>query len=112
MTNTLYHHGIPGMHWGVRKGSSSSSSADHRTAQSLKGKRIEDMSNEELKILSSRLQLEKQYREARRQDSSPGRKFVAELMVTAGKEVLSSYLKKGLTTGVETLLKYAPKKKA
>lgn len=81
-TDELYHHGILGMRWGHRKSQTSSSSGgvkrkrmsnrayrkykssskDSRRAQMIKRKPVNQMSNEELKTLNYRQQLEYNYR--------------------------------------------------
>ena len=74
MRNNLVHFGIPGMKWGKGKarGTSSKSkpritSDDHKKKVLLKGKKIHEMSNEQLRELTTRIQLEKQVR-----DLNPG----------------------------------------
>lgn len=69
----LEHHGVKGMKWGQRKGSSSSSStsspgpsADHVAAEAHKAKvragGVKALSNEELQKLNTRMQLEQNHR--------------------------------------------------
>ena len=74
--NNLVHFGIPGMKWGKGRGSSTKSkpktkprivSDDHKKKVLLKGKKIHEMSNEQLRELTTRVQLEKQVR-----DLNPG----------------------------------------
>lgn len=105
--SSLSHVGVLGMKWGRRRGSSdsSSSSPDHQKAQSLKGKKLSDMSNDELRILTGRMQLEKQYKEARKQDTSSGKRFVAEILSQAGKQVAATYVAKFMGQGVDALIK-------
>ena len=54
---SLAHFGIPGMHWGIRKGSS-----DHQESIDLKKKGLKNLSTSELKKLNDRLQQEKNYK--------------------------------------------------
>ena len=81
-TDELYHHGVLGMRWGHRKAQTSSSSGgvkrkrmsnraykkykssskDSRRAQIIKRKPVNQMSNEELKTLNYRQQLEYNYK--------------------------------------------------
>jgi len=69
----LYHHGILGMHWGVRRfqmkngrltsrGKKRRMSQDALDASKLKKKKIYEMSNDELKTLNKRRQLETDYK--------------------------------------------------
>lgn len=81
-TDELYHHGVLGMRWGHRKANTSSSggvkrkrmsnraykyykssSKDSRRAQMIKRKPVNQMSNEELKTLNYRQQLEYNYKQ-------------------------------------------------
>jgi hypothetical protein len=106
MTNILSHYGIPGMHWGRRK-TPSTPSADHQTARSLKGKKLSEMSNDEIKLLSGRMNLEKQYKEALRQDIHPGKKFAQDVLVSAGKQVASKMVAQVLDKGARDLVRFA-----
>lgn len=81
MGGVLAHHGIKGMKWGVRKGSSSSagsqhpSSSDHATAQAhlakIKAGGVKTLSNHELQQLVTRMNLEKQHRDLAGQVQTP-----------------------------------------
>lgn len=58
----LAHYGVPGMKWGRRKSESKSGgSTDHKQAQRLKAKPVSDLSNKQLKTLTSRQELERKY---------------------------------------------------
>lgn len=69
--NDLAHVGVKGMRWGVRKGVGSpragkklkgtGQSVDARRVQKIKKKKVSQMSNEELKLLTTRMQLEQNY---------------------------------------------------
>lgn len=70
----LYHHGILGMHWGVRryqnkdgsltrKGKEKRMSQDAKDLAKLKKKKVREMSNEELKRYNNRRNLENNYYE-------------------------------------------------
>lgn len=77
MDNELYHYGVKGMRWGVRRSRSKSSyiskkkrkkaastknmSADAKEAARLKKKSVNQMSNAELRKYNERKQLEQQY---------------------------------------------------
>lgn len=75
-------------------------SADHIKKVELKKKRISAMSNEEIRTLANRLQLEKQYKDLQKQDVSKGRKFVEDIL----KDVLKETVKSSIKTAI------APKK--
>jgi hypothetical protein len=105
-TDFLEHFGIPGMHWGHRKSKTVKKSSlrnkkrheeeyseDHRKKVSLKKKRISDMSNAELRELTTRLQLEKQYRDLNQTEKSAGRKFAEDILKEVGKELVKNALK-------------------
>ena len=73
--NELYHFGVKGMKWGVRKSRSSSSSSkkkrsktygwsdDAKEAYRIKQKKVNQMSNAELKKLNERRNLERNYQQ-------------------------------------------------
>ena len=90
MTNELYHYGVLGMKWGVRKDRSSGSSRkrgksswsdDAREARAIKKKKVKQMSNTELKKLNERTRLEQEYSRLNPNVISKGWKLVA---ATAG----------------------------
>lgn len=87
----LAHHGVKGMKWGKRKGSTSSvaTSDDHDSARALSKKSAKELSNKELKTLNSRLQLEKSYKELSTKPHvlSKGKKLAAAALGTAGMAV-------------------------
>ena len=73
--NELYHFGVKGMKWGVRKSRSSSCSSkkkraktdgwsdDAKEAYRIKQKKVNQMSNAELKKLNERRNLERNYQQ-------------------------------------------------
>lgn len=111
----LYHWGVKGMRWGVRKSKSSSFSSntkkksskseDHIRAKTLKKKKLSQMSNAEIKELNTRLQLESQYKNLKRQNVSAGKKFVKDVAYEAAKNTASDYARKYAKQGIEFLIK-------
>ena len=99
MDNELYHYGILGMRWGIRKSRSGSggykktskkrtASDDAKDAMSLKKKKVYEMSNAELRRLNDRQNLEKTYRQNNKSIIAKGLKFV-----TASAALLGTGLK-------------------
>lgn len=93
----LCHYGVLGMKWGVRKSRRSSSSSgkigkskknQNKSSTSKVAKKktsIKNLSDQELRTKVQRLQLEKQYRDLKRDEVSTGRKIVGEILKTSGK---------------------------
>lgn len=110
MSNELTHYGVLGMKWGRRKAQSPvNTSKDHKTKTQLKKKRISEMSNEELKALTTRMQLEKQYSDLKKTDTSSGKKIVQDILVNAAKQTASTYVTKYMNKGLEAAIKKATK---
>ena len=70
MSDELYHYGVKGMKWGVRKSRSSSKrksnktkgwSKDAKRANAIKKKSVKQMTNAELRELNKRMELESNY---------------------------------------------------
>ena len=106
--NELYHYGILGMRWGVRRDRSISSGKSSNKRKSTnqkavqkskpKPKPVKDLSNDELKAKITRLELEKRYRDLNPPTVSRGRKFVDKVLAPAateaGKRLLSDFITK------------------
>lgn len=108
MDNQLTHYGIKGMKWGVRrrrKSTPSSPSADYTKAKQIKKKRISEMSNDELKALTQRLQLEKQYRDLSPDVVNRGKNEVQQILKNAAKQTATNFISKGMTKAVDLSLK-------
>lgn len=77
----LYHYGVKGMKWGVRK---KRWSEDAKTASSIRKKKVKEMSNAELRKLNERTRLEKEYGNLNPGAVSRGLKFVGATVATMG----------------------------
>jgi hypothetical protein len=96
---SLYHYGVPGMRWGVRrkrnsggriKGKRSQGSSDYQKTRKLKRRGTKNLSTQELKELTQRLQLEKQYKDLSPAQITRGLNVV-KTITAAGTTVASLY---------------------
>lgn len=78
--NELYHYGVLGMKWGRRK---STRSADSAHVKNIRKKRVYQMSNQELRDVNNRLQLENQYKDLSSRQNI-GKQAVKVFIGTAG----------------------------
>jgi len=117
----LWHYGVPGMKWGVRRRSSSSSSStsttntseDHKKATVALSKPASSLSNQEMQELITRMNLEQQYVRLTSQAPAPvpptrtakAAKFVSNLMLEIGREQVTRVAKGQAALKVEQTLK-------
>lgn len=79
MDNELMHYGVLGMKWGRRKARNTSD--DYKKSRSIKKKHVSEMSNQELKQLNERLQLEANYKNltSRKKKAGYGKKYINQI---------------------------------
>ena len=137
MENELYHFGIKGMRWGVRRyqnpdGSLTSagkkrlskghtSNEENDSSNKSKTKTVKDMSDDELRQAINRLQLEQQYKNLSPKNVSKGKKFLDTVTndvlkpaaIDMGKQVAKSLMTKGVNSLIkdESLKVYTNNKK-
>lgn len=116
--NELVHHGIKGMKWGVRrteaqlarargntKSDEKTSSTSTKKAESAKRKKMSEMSDEELRRVVNRLQLEQQYRNLNPEKVSIGKKFASKItkdvVIPVATEVAKNEFRKVLTASLD-----------
>ena len=93
----LYHHGIKGMRWGVRRyqnkdGSLTAAgkkrqrywSDDAKTADNISRKTVKNMSNAELRKLNERTRLENEYKSLHPNAANRGLRFVNKAIAVTG----------------------------
>ena len=104
----LYHYGVLGMKWGRRKVSSGGTSTksgpkseDYIKARSLKGKKLSEMSNQEIETLTRRMQLETNYGRLTAPTKSRGRQHLESALQTVGKKVASEFNKQFVEPRIE-----------
>jgi hypothetical protein len=82
----LAHYGVKGMKWGRRKARSSSvtPSKDYRDSRLIRGKKVPEMTNAELKALNARLELEQKHRKLNPSKAASGKAWLTSAIATAG----------------------------
>jgi hypothetical protein len=104
----LEHVGILGMKWGRRKGSTPSSS-DHNSVRGLTKKKVHQLSNEELKKVTARLQLEKTYKDLNPSKISAGKKIVNGILIGATTTVATAFVASQMKNVLEVITKAVTK---
>lgn len=88
----LYHVGVLGMKWGVRK--RGPASQDHIRSREIRKKHLSEMSNDEIRAVVNRLQLERAYKDVDYDTMSRGQKIVQKLVTRVGGFLVSAYVRK------------------
>lgn len=115
--NELSHVGVLGMKWGHRKARTKVANlpphSENRAPVSetrlkemqLQKKKLSELTTTELKAVNERIQLEKTYASLTKKETSPGMKFVTDVLLGAGKQVATTYVAKYMGKGLDALLK-------
>lgn len=104
--NELCHHGVKGQKWGVRRfqnknGSLTNAGKKRRGIEKsenklIKQERLKDSRNRrkltevDLKKKIERLKLEKEFKNLTKEEITPGKKFVSDVMSSSGKKALAT----------------------
>ena len=106
--NELYHYGVLGMKWGVRRNRSTNSGTGKKSRKQIRDSKEENklnptrnMSDTELRQRINRLQMEKQYVQLTAKQTSFGKKFVTDILTNAAKQTATNYVSKYMTKGVD-----------
>lgn len=100
--NQLYHFGIKGQRWGVRKSQNGSEgkekknipkSEDHAISREARSRATQGLSNDELRKLNERLQLEATYKNLTTEKMQKSESFVKRAIKTGGEAALSEFSK-------------------
>ena len=105
MAGTLQHIGVLGMRWGRR--SAGKSSSDHTTAQALRKKKMHEMSNAELQTLSTRINLERNYKALNPTKLQKGQKAVASALTNYGKLTIAAGTVIAMAATGKTIIRYS-----
>ena len=108
--NELYHYGIKGMKWGIRRTPAQLGHRPAKTTTSQRKSEMKKMSDTELRNRINRIQMEKQYMQLTAPEVSAGKKFVKDVLVNAAKQTATSYVSKYMNKGLEAAMKELKRK--
>lgn len=111
----LYHFGIKGMKWGVRRYQNKDGTltpagkrraADNEKKHAMKNdvRNRRSLSDADLKKKIERIKMEKQLKELTAEEIAPGKKFVSEVLSSSGKKVATAFVTGATLYGVKTAM--------
>lgn len=107
----LYHHGIKGMKWGVRRTEAQLARARQRAEDKAKKKEMKKavknrrlLSDDELQKRINRIEKEKKLRELTAEEITPGKKAASEVLSSAGKKAATSIATGAILYGVKAAM--------
>lgn len=117
--NQLYHYGVKGMKWGVRRyqnedGSRTAAgkrrermkpSSEHNQTRTAQAKGPSKLSNDELRKVNERLQLEETYKRLTSSQVKKGESWVKKSLISAGEQALTEFSKGIILGGAKQLVK-------
>lgn len=118
MDNEFAHYGVKGMKWGIRKDRYSGKrrkynkrdqpgeSEDAKTAKKIGRKSLDQMTNEEIRQLNTRMQLENQNKQLLEQRRSAGKQFLSQTGKNTLNQSVSQITGKAVTIGVAVAAGY------
>lgn len=111
MNDEIYHYGVLGMKWGVRKDRYSGKlhkydkqkefkeSEEHAEAKRIGKKSLDQMSNAEIRKLNERMQLENQNKQLLLQRRSAGKKYIDDTAANVRNQATSTITQKAIAVG-------------
>lgn len=115
MDNQLQHAGVKGMKWGVRRyqnkdgtltplGKQRAANKEKKRAMKNDSKNRKTLSDADIKKKIERLKLEKTLKELTQEEVTPGKKFVSDIMSSAGKKALTAVATGAILYGVKAAM--------
>lgn len=115
MDNQLQHAGVKGMKWGVRRyqnkdgtltplGKQRAANKEKKRAMKNDYKNRKTLSDADIKKKIERLKLEKQLKELTQEEVTPGKKYVSDIMSSAGKKALTAVATGAIVYGVKVAM--------
>lgn len=112
--DSLQHHGILGMKWGIRRYQPYSKGGGKKgryvgKKPVKKENPTKGMSDAELRNRINRLQMEKQYKQLTAKEKSAGQRLVGDILTNAAKQTATNYISKAMTKGIDEMIKKSSK---